>query len=50
MSQAAYSINLNRDTFELLKKVQHELETSMGFEPTLGQVVRHLLNAYYKEA
>ena len=49
MSNAAFSINLNRDTFELLKQAQLELTTSMGFEPTLGQVVRHLLAAYYKE-
>jgi hypothetical protein len=50
MSSAGYTVNLNRETFELLKQVQQELDKSMGFEPTLGQVVRHLLMTYYKEA
>jgi len=49
MSNASYSINLNRDTFELLQKVQQGLVEKLGFEPTLGQVVRHLIAVYNKE-
>jgi len=49
MSNASYSINLNRDTFDLLHKVQQDLVKQLGFEPTLGQVVRHLIAVYNKE-
>jgi hypothetical protein len=47
MSQAAYSINLNRETFELLEDVRERLVAELGFEPTLGQVVRHLIAIYH---
>jgi hypothetical protein len=49
MSQAAHTVNLNKQTFDLLKRVQQELGTTMGFEPTFGQVIRHLIMSYYKE-
>jgi hypothetical protein len=49
MSQAAHAVNLNKETFDLLKQIQQELDLSMGFEPTLGQVIRHLIMSYYKE-
>lgn len=49
MSQAAHTVNLNRETFDLLRQVQAELHEHMGFEPTLGQVVRHLIRRYYEE-
>jgi hypothetical protein len=41
-----YSIRLNHETWILLMKVRDELVASLGFVPTNGQVVRHLL-AYY---
>lgn len=41
-----FTINLNRDTFELLHDVRDELSGKLGFEPTLGQVVRHLISVY----
>jgi hypothetical protein len=47
MSQAAYSINLNRETFDLLEDVRKRLVEDLGFEPTLGQVVRHLISIYH---
>lgn len=44
----SFTVNLNRDTYDLLKEVQASLTVSLGFEPTLGQVVRHLI-AVFKE-
>ena len=41
-----YNINLNRETFELLQKVRDDLGIKLGFEPTYGQVVRHLISMY----
>jgi hypothetical protein len=41
-----YTVNLNRDTFELLHGVRDEMSDKLGFEPTLGQVVRHLISVY----
>lgn len=49
MSQAAHSVNLNRETFTLLKEIQRELGMEWGFEPTLGQVIRRLIMSYYGE-
>lgn len=49
MSQAAHSVNLNRETFEQLKEIQQELVEVLGFEPTLGQVIRRLIMSYYGE-
>jgi hypothetical protein len=42
----SYTINLNRDTFEALHGVRDDLSDKLGFEPTLGQVVRHLISFY----
>lgn len=50
MKQQANTVSLNRETYELLQQVQEELTIKLGFEPTNGQVVRHLLAAYYGEA
>ena len=41
---------LNKDTFELLQKVRTQLFEELGFEPTNGQVVRHLIVTYQKDA
>jgi len=48
MKESAYMVNLNRETFELLQQVQQELSTDLGFEPTNGQVIRHLISIYFK--
>ena len=45
-----YSVNLNRDTYELLCGVQASLTLQLGFVPTLGQTVRHLIAAYQGES
>lgn len=46
MNDGKYTINLNRETFELLQKVRDDLGIKLGFEPTYGQVVRHLISMY----
>ena len=46
MTPGNYNINLNRETFELLQKVRGDLGVKLGFEPTYGQVVRHLISMY----
>ena len=48
MKDAAYAVNVNRETFELLQKVRQELSADLGFEPTNGQVIRHLISIYFK--
>jgi hypothetical protein len=50
MKDAAYVVNLNRETFELLQQVQQDLSADLGFEPTNGQVIRHLISIYFKGA
>lgn len=45
----AYAVNLNKETFDLLQKVRDELTSKLGFEPTNGQVVRHLISIYFGE-
>ncbi len=45
---ASYAVNMNRETFELLQQVRQELSTDLGFEPTNGQVIRHLISIYFK--
>ena len=49
MKESLYAINLNRETFDLLQDVRGELTASLGFEPTNGQVVRHLIALYFNE-
>ena len=49
MKSPVNSVSLNRETYELLQQVQRELQLKLGFEPTNGQVVRHLLAVYYSE-
>lgn len=49
MSRAAHSVNLNKETFDLLCEVQKDMAEELGFTPTLGQVVRRLVNAYFGE-
>lgn len=46
MSRAASSVNLNRETYEALCRIQQELSEELGFMPTLGQVIRRLINLY----
>lgn len=45
----AFSVNLNKETFDLLQKVRDELADKLGFEPTNGQVIRHLISIYFGE-
>jgi hypothetical protein len=49
MKESLYAINLNRETFDLLQDVRRALTTSLGFEPTNGQVVRHLIAIFFDE-
>jgi hypothetical protein len=44
---AGYSVTLNRETYDLLQDVKNDLTVQLGFEPTNGQVVRHLASAYF---
>ena len=44
-----YSIRLNHETWILLMKVRDDLVATLGFVPTNGQVVRHLIASYYGE-
>ena len=43
----AYSVTLNKETYDLLQDVKNDLTAQLGFEPTNGQVVRHLAAAYF---
>lgn len=45
-----FTVNLNRDTYDLLCDVQANLAIQLGFLPTLGQTVRHLIAAYRGES
>jgi hypothetical protein len=45
-----FAITLNQETFELLQEVRQELVSKLGFEPTNGQVVKHLIAFYNGEA
>ncbi len=45
----SYSVRVNHDTWLLLMKVRDELVATLGFVPTNGQVVRHLLASYFGE-
>jgi len=49
MKESLYAINLNRETFDLLQDVRGELTASLGFKPTNGQVIRHLIALYFNE-
>ena len=48
--ESNFQIILNKDTFELLQKVRTQLFEELGFEPTNGQVMRHLIVTYQKDA
>lgn len=48
--ESNFQIILNKDTFELLQKVRTQHFEELGFEPTNGQVVRHLIVTYQKDA
>ena len=47
--ESNFQIILNKDTFELLQVVKAQLLEELGFEPTNGQVVRHLIATYLKD-
>ena len=47
--ESNFQIILNKHTFELLQKVKAQLLEELGFEPTNGQVVRHLITTYLKD-
>lgn len=44
-----YTVNLNKETYDLLQKVREDMVLKLGFEPTNGQVVRHLISIYFGE-
>lgn len=44
-----FTVTLNKETFELLQKVKDDLGAKLGFEPTNGQIVRHLISIYFGE-
>ena len=44
----AYSVTLNKETYDLLQDVKNDLTAQLGFEPTNGQVVRHLATIYFE--
>jgi hypothetical protein len=46
----AFTVVLNKDTYDLLLQVKDDLDKRLGFVPTNGQVVRHLISLYFGEA
>jgi hypothetical protein len=42
-----YSVTLNKETYDLLIEVKVALTNKLGFEPTNGQVVRHLIAHFF---
>ena len=44
-----YSVALNKETYDLLQEVKTLLVDKLGFEPTNGQVVRHLIAVFFNE-
>jgi hypothetical protein len=46
----AFNVTLNKETYDLLIQVKGALTEKLGFEPTNGQVVRHLISIYFGEA
>lgn len=46
-SAAGYIVNLNKETYDLLMEVKESLANKLGFEPTNGQVVRHLIAHFF---
>ena len=48
--QPGYSVTLNTETYALLMSVKGNLVEQLGFEPTNGQVVRHLIAVFYNNA
>lgn len=48
--QPGYSVTLNKETYDLLMSVKGSLVEQLGFEPTNGQVVRHLIAVFYNSA
>jgi hypothetical protein len=47
---AGFNIVLNKETFDLLSEVKVDLAKRLGFEPTNGQAVRHLIAVFFGEA
>jgi hypothetical protein len=45
-----YTVKLNMETWDLLVQVRTELGKKLGFEPTNGQVIRHLISIYFGES
>jgi hypothetical protein len=46
----SFVVTLNQETFELLQEVREGLVSKLGFQPTNGQVVKHLIAFYNGEA
>ena len=47
MNTSNFTVNLNRETYDLLSSVQDDLSSKLGFVPTMGQTVRHLIAVYH---
>jgi hypothetical protein len=45
-----FNVTLNKETYDLLVQVKGALTNKLGFEPTNGQVIRHLISIYFGEA
>lgn len=45
-----FVVTLNQQTFDLLQEVREGLVSKLGFQPTNGQVVKHLIAFYNGEA
>ena len=44
-----FTITLNKETFDLLQVERDHLITALGFTPTNGQVVRHLITTFMEK-
>ena len=47
--EGGYQVTLNKETWDILMDVKALLFKELGFEPTNGQVVRHLIAKYFKD-
>jgi hypothetical protein len=41
--KVGYTVKMNYETYALLVQVQEDMKYKLGFEPTMGQVIRHLV-------
>ena len=46
--QNRFNVSLSKEVGVMLGDLQDELTHKLGFQPSMSQVVEHLLNAYFK--